>query len=216
MELWEKTKFPTVNLNDAILIPAGDFPKNIRFRIDSSNDPDGSIVNYEWNFGDLGSTGNIINNSTDNDVIHTFNAPGTYTITITVTDNNGAMGSDSTTITLEEPPAPDFSFIAFPEPQPLEGYPIGSTVEIQFTIIPSDMPASSNYSMVMDFGRGIFEYGGMTYSRGQQIPITSLSSIGYFTSLSTDIQENLTFKVRIIGYLKIHNLCFNIAIPLLV
>ncbi|MET9398923.1 S8 family serine peptidase [Kitasatospora sp. NPDC002965] len=60
---------------------------------DGSYDPDGSLARYSWNFGD-GSTG------TGQSVNHTFPyaASGTYTATLTVTDDKGGTGSDSATV----------------------------------------------------------------------------------------------------------------------
>ena len=58
----------------------------ITFDATNSSDPDGSIVKYEWEFGD-GTTGN------GKIVTHAFSTPGTYTVKLTVTDNDGASAS---------------------------------------------------------------------------------------------------------------------------
>ncbi len=63
----------------------------------SSVDPDGSIVQYAWNFGD----GSAWNGVTVNKV---YTQTGVYTITLTVTDNAGAIGQASQLITVEPPP----------------------------------------------------------------------------------------------------------------
>lgn len=53
--------------------------------------PSGYVATYDWNFGDNAvATGPI--------ATHTYAAPGTYTITLTVTDNDGLTGSTTTTV----------------------------------------------------------------------------------------------------------------------
>ena len=60
-----------------------------------SYDPDGNIQSYEWSFGD-GS-----DNSLNSDLAHTYYAPGNYTATLTVVDNDGLSDSDTVSITVE-------------------------------------------------------------------------------------------------------------------
>lgn len=74
---------------------------------DRSSDPDGEVVDWEWDFGD-GSTNTRQNPS------HLYSRAGTYTVELTVTDDDGATDSVSKSITVEEPPnerpEADFSF----------------------------------------------------------------------------------------------------------
>ncbi|CAN0578035.1 unnamed protein product, partial [Laminaria digitata] len=60
----------------------------ISFDGSGSNDPDGSIATYAWDFGD-GSTG------TGAMVTHTFTGGTDRTVTLTVTDNQGAQDVDT-------------------------------------------------------------------------------------------------------------------------
>lgn len=63
---------------------------------DHSYDPDGSIVSWEWDFGD-GAT------STEQNPSHTYASPGTYAVTLTVTDNEGATDPITKDVTVSGP-----------------------------------------------------------------------------------------------------------------
>jgi C1A family cysteine protease/PKD repeat protein len=65
----------------------------VSFSSTGSNDSDGSIASYLWNFGD-GST------STTANPTHTYTTTGSFTATLTVTDNLGATGTDQATVTI--------------------------------------------------------------------------------------------------------------------
>ncbi|UCD12939.1 MAG: PKD domain-containing protein [Thermoplasmatales archaeon] len=56
---------------------------------------DGQIIEYLWDFGD-GTTG------TGESQIHTYIAPGNYSIMLTVTDENGNTSTDSTYVTIAQ------------------------------------------------------------------------------------------------------------------
>jgi PKD repeat protein/uncharacterized protein YgiM (DUF1202 family) len=60
-----------------------------------SSDDDGHIVSYTWDFGD-GTTGSGV------DVAHSYGAAGSYTVTLTVTDDGGLSDSATQTIQINE------------------------------------------------------------------------------------------------------------------
>ena len=62
--------------------------EEIEFDASESFDPDGSIASYHWDFGDGQSSDEII-------ATHAYSNPGTYTVTLTITDNEGESASDS-------------------------------------------------------------------------------------------------------------------------
>jgi len=65
----------------------------------TSNDPDGTIASYNWTFGD-GTWAAAQNPS------HSYAAAGSYTVTLKVTDNQGATGSTWQTVTVTQPNQP--------------------------------------------------------------------------------------------------------------
>lgn len=72
----------------------GGAPLQVSFNAGNSEDPDGIIDEFEWEFGD-GTTGN---GSTIN---HTYENTGEYTITLTVTDNDGSTATTTGSVTVE-------------------------------------------------------------------------------------------------------------------
>ncbi|WP_420120741.1 PKD domain-containing protein [Nakamurella sp.] len=63
----------------------------------TSTDSDGTIVSYLWDFGG-GST------STDSTAVHTYAVSGTYPVSLTVTDDDGASTTTSKQVTVTAPP----------------------------------------------------------------------------------------------------------------
>jgi PKD repeat protein len=71
-----------------------------RFTSTSTDAAPGTIVTYAWNFGDLG-TSDIAN------PVHNYaiTLPGTFTVTLTVTDNEGGTDTETQTISVAPPVA---------------------------------------------------------------------------------------------------------------
>ncbi|MCL7413639.1 MAG: PKD domain-containing protein, partial [ANME-2 cluster archaeon] len=82
---------PVANANGPY---SGDVGVGVSFDGSGSSDPDGSIDSYTWDFGDS-QAGSGINPN------HTYIQNGSYTVTLTVTDNNGAKAQDTAQVTVD-------------------------------------------------------------------------------------------------------------------
>ncbi|RMF85877.1 MAG: PKD domain-containing protein [Planctomycetota bacterium] len=77
-------------------VTTGTVPLTVSFSSSRSSD-DGLILSRSWDFGD-GAT------SLDISPRHTFMTIGEFTVTLTVTDDAGAVGTETVVITVTEPP----------------------------------------------------------------------------------------------------------------
>ena len=75
---------------------SGKAPLMVVFNSSASNDPDGTIVAYSWDFMDGSSSTTTTNPS------HEFTTPGTYLVTLTVTDDQGMAASSFIKITVRK------------------------------------------------------------------------------------------------------------------
>jgi PKD repeat protein len=71
--------------------------RSIGFDGSGSSDPDGHVVSYAWSFGDGGLGSGAA-------PTHIYAAPGTYTVTLTVTDDSGSSAQVARRLTIYAPP----------------------------------------------------------------------------------------------------------------
>ena len=69
----------------------GEAPLVVAFDATASSDADGSVVSYDWTFGDGSS-------ATGATASHTYASIGTFTATLFVTDDDGAISSTTRTV----------------------------------------------------------------------------------------------------------------------
>jgi len=128
----------------------------VTFDGSGSYDSDGTIISYFWDFGD-GKT------STEQDPTHTYTQNGTYTVTLTVTDDGSAIDTDTTNATVDD---------------------IGSTADF------SAMPTSGDEPLAVSFTDLSVSYDGITswnWSFGdgetstEQNPTHTYASAGLYT-----------------------------------
>ena len=72
--------------------------QSVQFDASASHDPDGDQIFYSWDFGDLSS----LANQTQPSASHTYDAPGTFTTTLTVRDIFGARNQTAVIIGVEQ------------------------------------------------------------------------------------------------------------------
>ena len=85
----------------------GAAPLDVAFNAGASFDPAATLTGYSWDFGDGSGTSSLA-------PVHTFTAPGTYTVVLTVTNSKGEQRVASTDITAVDNAAPTASFTATP------------------------------------------------------------------------------------------------------
>ncbi|MCK4392332.1 PKD domain-containing protein [Candidatus Bipolaricaulota bacterium] len=83
---WPFNTFPVAYFTASPL--SGPAPLSVAFSAMLSEDPDGFIVKWEWDFGDG-------NSKVGESVTHTYNTPGTYDVTLRVTDDDSATATAS-------------------------------------------------------------------------------------------------------------------------
>ena len=78
---------------------SGQSPLRVSVDASASHDSDGTIVTYQWDFGDGG-------NGTSVTASHTYTTTSnhTYSITLTVTDDSGAQATDTHAVSVTPPP----------------------------------------------------------------------------------------------------------------
>jgi PKD repeat protein len=115
----------------------------------TSSDPDGSIASYSWTFGD-GGTSTAANPS------HTYPAGGSYSVTLRVTDNQGAVSSPaSQTFTVSPPNSPPV-VDAGPDQTAVTGLLYSSTQSF------SDANGNGPWTYRIDWGDGSVSTGTRT------------------------------------------------------
>jgi PKD repeat protein len=146
-----------------------------------SSDADGTVDAYSWNFGDPTSGSNT---AATRDANHTFSAAGTYTVTLTVTDNDG--GSDDATrqvivsTTANSAPTADFSFSC-------------TDLDCDFTDQSSDVDGTIA-SREWDFGDGQAGTGASpmhTYAAGgsYNVTVTATDNLGAATTSAVQVVQ---------------------------
>lgn len=169
------------NINPTAVIAAsstsGVAPLAVTFGGSGSSDPDGTISNYAWNFGD-GTTGS------GSTVSKTFSAAGTYTVTLTVTDNRGGKGMSSVVIQVS--------------PNQSKVLRVGS---ITLAVVTTSSGKSVRATVRVTDGNGVAQSGVTVAGAFSGLVTrnvsdkTESSGVAVMTSPSTKASGTVTFKV---------------------
>ena len=114
--------------------------EEIEFDGTKSNDSDGEIVSYSWNFGDENTASGVTST-------HTYVSAGEYTVTLTVEDDDGATDTDTKTVLIAEANNP-------PEDPTITGPSEGEiNVSYNFTFVSTDND-NDTIQYIIDWGDG--------------------------------------------------------------
>ena len=121
----------------------GELPLEVSFDASASEDPDGNIVSYAWDFDDgMTGTGRLTS--------HVFQDAGTYQVELTVRDNDGAETTSSRSIVVTMPPPNELPVAAFTATPDSGETPL----EVTFNASASDDPDGDIVSYTWDFDDG--------------------------------------------------------------
>ena len=107
---------------------------------DTSIDLDGSIVSHLWDFGD----GSPV--STDVNPLHSYAGPGSYTVSLSVTDDGSLTGSYNKIVRIAAPPIALVNGIALTNQQAAQGEQVYYTLEVPSNAVNLHFETSSPVS----------------------------------------------------------------------
>ncbi len=156
----------TVTAPPANIPPVADFSADVsflsvNFDASASSDSDGTITSYAWEFGDGATADEAV-------VSHSYDSAGTYEVTLTVTDDDGAEHSVSDTITAVAP-APEN------DPPTASFESTATNLDVAFDGTGSTDPDGSVVAWTWSFGDGASGSGSTaahTYPAGGTYTVT--------------------------------------------
>jgi PKD repeat protein len=160
---------------------------SVTFNASASYDPDGTIANYTWDFGD----GNITTLTTPI-IAHNYTATGNYTVTLNVTDNGGLWNTFSQDITVWPTHIPPFARFTYspsrPQPNSTVTFNATQSYDLDGTIV----------SYVWDFGDSSNDTGMVVTHNYTAVGVYTVTlnvtdNEGLFSVLSS----NITVKILI-------------------
>lgn len=144
-----------------------------------SYDPDGYLTSWVWDFGDgTNGVGEVC--------VHEFQSIGRYTVTLTVTDEKGAMGTDIITVDIRianQPPA---------TPNINGPYRGSKNTPYEYTVVSTD-PENDFLQYTLAWGDGTQNTSGFLPNNTAYICEHSWATSGKYT-ISATASDNITFS----------------------
>ncbi|MFD1686725.1 malectin domain-containing carbohydrate-binding protein [Halobellus litoreus] len=161
---------PTASLSTSTT--SGTTGQSISFEASGSNDPDGSIASYEWDFD-----GDGVTDATGPSVSHTFQSAGTYTVELAVTDDGGATATATEQISVTDPSAGTFT---------TEQMAGGLDQPVAMEVLPDDR------ILIVERGGDVLiaEEQGNSLSTSEYLSLSSVSTNGEQGLLGVTIDPN--------------------------
>jgi len=159
----------------------------VSFDASGSHDPDGGIVSLAWTFGDGGSNSGV-------HVQHSFATPGTYTVRLVVTDNDGGTDTATRTVAIQTAPLPDLVVEDFSSSA--TGPSVGQSIPFTITIVNSGNSDAGSFRVRLDGQGGV----SSTSAAVSGLPAGGRRSISLSLPLTRSVE---TFSVHLDDMLQV-------------
>jgi PKD repeat protein len=186
---------PGINRGAPNAVPTASFENacsglSCSFDGSASADSDGSLVSYSWNFGDGATAAGVTS-------AHTYAEAGTYPVTLTVTDDKGATGTTTSSVTVE--PIPAGAGIAFRDSAQVTSR---GTSSVSLTV-PASVQAGDGLVLVLSTNSAVTGTApaGWTLAGAQAAASTLTTQV--FSKVATDADAGSAVTLALSGSAKV-------------
>jgi len=164
-----------------------------------SQDPDGTISTFAWDFGD-GTT------ATGATAAHTYGAAGSYTATLTVTDNTGATATATTQATPSTAPLTPIGFRAATGVNKVSAAPA--------LTVPGSVQAGDRLLLIASSGTATTQAAPAGWAQvAQQASSTMLTTIWQKAATASDAGSTVTVTLDVSTKVDVRLLAYSAAGP---
>lgn len=183
--------------------PSGPAPHSVQLSAARSSDPDEGdrVVSYSFDFGDMSP----VQEGSASSVSHTYTNPGTYSVTLTVTDSRGKVSdlpvTQMITVTrVDEPPPENIP----PKSRMSADRTVGNAplivrLDASASDAGEDSDAVTQYSFDCGNGRAPVSQPNPIYDCRYDLPGSFTASVSTRDSMGADSAESATVGVRVVS-----------------